>query len=283
MDGVSGPLPGPADGDYDGFKQHVALPWAVFRLVRMGRARGLCRIRDVLTLSTFEHSPPMSANELLEAANRLLRQSTNQRVTERTLRYYVAKDLVPPPAGPPKLARYMFRHLVCLVAIKILQDLGFSLDGVKQEIQPALALDDEAEYRQFVADLDRWLMKARPGHPPAGLDWPRTFPQDPDYGLGLVSDSPARGRRRGWSLEPLEPQTHARRPAAPGNVYQEIQRLREELDRVKEAIAGYPDEDRDELFRVIRELRRAVEDLREEVRRLREATEEREQPAAGEP
>lgn len=244
---------------------------------RKGHGRRLCRIQTVLTLSSFEHRPPMSATELLEAANSLLRHCTNQRVTERTLRYYVSMRLVPRPDGPPKLARYGFRHLVFLVAIKILQHSGYDLIQVREEIQPLLAERSDEAFRQFADKVNLWIMKARPGERPIGLDWPPFPPSAERTGESLFDLDPRS------MVDPLirhsRASAYGRLSGPSDNVLYEIRRLNLELEQVKEIIAGYSPEVNEDLAYAIRELRRAVEDLREEVRKLRE----QQQPAEGDP
>jgi len=59
------------------------------------------------------------------------------------VRYYVAKRVVPPPVGAPKLARYEVMHLARIVGVRLLQDAGKSLAEANAQLDGWAAEDDE--------------------------------------------------------------------------------------------------------------------------------------------
>ena len=54
------------------------------------------------------------------------------KVNPRTIRYYIQLELLDPPQGNTRAARYSDAHLKRLVEIKKLTDQGFSLERVKE-------------------------------------------------------------------------------------------------------------------------------------------------------
>src|SRR5262245_16924585 len=66
-------------------------------------------------------------------------------VTIRTIRYYVAEELLPPPEGGGRVATYSDHHLARLKLIKILKDEFLPLHEIRALLS---GLDDQA-----VADL----------------------------------------------------------------------------------------------------------------------------------
>ena len=82
-------------------------------------------------LADYLRLAPFSVDELVEAANSVLRDRPRLHVARRTVRYYVGERVVPPPVGPPKHARYEADHLLRLVAARCLGDEGRSLEGVR--------------------------------------------------------------------------------------------------------------------------------------------------------
>lgn len=107
-------------------------------------------------VETYRRLAPFGARELVDSANALLRGRDRLRISERTLRYYISQKLLPPPEGPPKIARYSFEHLVGLIAIRGLQDRGVSLDRIRDELAP-LWTGDARALEATLGVLDYWL------------------------------------------------------------------------------------------------------------------------------
>ncbi len=68
-------------------------------------------------------------------------------VTERTIRYYIQEDLLPPPEGAGTAARYTREHLLRLRAIRRLKDEYLPLAEIRRRLQnvPAEDLEGIAE------------------------------------------------------------------------------------------------------------------------------------------
>jgi DNA-binding transcriptional MerR regulator len=56
------------------------------------------------------------------------------RPTERTIRFYVARGLVSPPEGRGTAATYGYRHLLQVLAVKLRQMEGATLDVIAREM-----------------------------------------------------------------------------------------------------------------------------------------------------
>lgn len=101
------------------------------------------------TLADYSRLAPFSLEELVDAANSLLRDKPRLQVTARTVRYYIAEGLLPRPDGPPKFARYSAEHLSRLVGLRRLQDEGRRLEEATEE------LDRREQVHQATATLHR--------------------------------------------------------------------------------------------------------------------------------
>ena len=74
------------------------------------------------------------AGAVLEASNVVpLNAAARARPTERTIRYYVTRGLVSPPEGRGTAAVYGYRHLLQVLAIKLRQMEGATLDALTAE------------------------------------------------------------------------------------------------------------------------------------------------------
>jgi hypothetical protein len=74
------------------------------------------------------------AGGILEASNVVpLNAAARARPSERTIRFYVARGLVHPPEGRGTAATYSYRHLLQVLAIKLRQMEGATLDQLVQE------------------------------------------------------------------------------------------------------------------------------------------------------
>lgn len=88
---------------------------------------------------------PFSLDELVAAANSVLRDRPKLAVSSRTVRYYISKGLLPSPSGGPKFARYSWNHLDQIVKIRTYLDQGFSLDQVATELGVSLRTEERED------------------------------------------------------------------------------------------------------------------------------------------
>jgi DNA-binding transcriptional MerR regulator len=86
-------------------------------------------------LQSYAQLVPFSLEELVTAVNSVLRDRPRLAVQARTVRYYIGKGVLPPPGGSPKFARYDMPHLLGIVAIRCLQDLGMSLEDAARALK----------------------------------------------------------------------------------------------------------------------------------------------------
>lgn len=107
----------------------------------------------------MEQAEEFDLKELCEAAH----------VTERTVRYYIAEGLLPPPVGVRSQSRYTAAHLERLQLIQQLKEQDFSLRQIKQ----LLAGKDTASLQPlldpaYLADEVVEPIPAQPLHGPIG-------------------------------------------------------------------------------------------------------------------
>jgi DNA-binding transcriptional MerR regulator len=75
------------------------------------------------------------AGAILEASGIFpLNVSARARPSERTIRFYVAQGLVSPPEGRGTAAIYTYRHLLQVLAIKLRQMEGATLDAITRDL-----------------------------------------------------------------------------------------------------------------------------------------------------
>ncbi len=86
------------------------------------------------SLRDYESLAPFSIEELVDAVNSLTRDSPRLKVSLRTIRFYISRDLLPRPLGAPKVARYGMEHLLRTVAYRCMQESGRSLEESKREM-----------------------------------------------------------------------------------------------------------------------------------------------------
>lgn len=93
-------------------------------------------------------APPRAVAELAAAAAGLLGETAGSgRVTsERTVRYYVSRGVVSPPAGRGASARWEYGHLVELLAARLAQRTGDDLDLIAGR-----------RLRMTFAELEEWV------------------------------------------------------------------------------------------------------------------------------
>lgn len=77
----------------------------------------------------------------------------------RTIHYYVAEGVLPPPAGQRRSAVYPFAHLARLRLVALLRDEGLSLSAIRARVS---ALDD-AQAQSIAAELQRLLAQEAEG------------------------------------------------------------------------------------------------------------------------
>lgn len=80
------------------------------------------------TIEDYEPLAPFTLDELVAAANSLLRDLPSMVVQPRTIRYYIAQGLLDPPRGSPKFARYGVEQLRNVVSIRRWVHAGESLE-----------------------------------------------------------------------------------------------------------------------------------------------------------
>ncbi|HXE56907.1 MAG TPA: MerR family transcriptional regulator [Gemmatimonadales bacterium] len=99
-------------------------------------------VQDPLgVLREYRALAPWSLRDLAAVAGAILEASdifpvnaaARARPSERTIRFYVARGLVSPPEGRGTAAIYSYRHLLQVLAIKLRQMEGATLDAIVKE------------------------------------------------------------------------------------------------------------------------------------------------------
>lgn len=91
-------------------------------------------------------------------------------VSARTIRYYLAEGVLPPPLGSGKNSHYDDRHLESLQKIKALQDEGYSLKQIRDGVQPAIPAPSGQYWETFPISSEVGLLFFRP-LPPSEREW----------------------------------------------------------------------------------------------------------------
>jgi len=94
------------------------------------------------TLRQYAALAPWSLRDLSALAGAILESSSvfpvnaasSARPSERTIRFYVTRKLVSPPEGRGTAATYGYRHLLQVLAIKLQQMEGATLDTLVKEL-----------------------------------------------------------------------------------------------------------------------------------------------------
>ena len=96
-------------------------------------------------------------------------------VSRRTVRYYVQRGLLPPPLGAGRGHYYTGEHLQRLLAIKLLQDRGLSLDEIERQLTGAEPdVVESAPPLRFAFTASADTAQARPAPPLPDLSlWTR--------------------------------------------------------------------------------------------------------------
>lgn len=109
----------------------------------------------------------------------------------RAVRFYVANNLMDRPDGVGTSATYNYRHFLQLLAIKLRQREGSTLEGIKKEMKDTTG---DALERRVAQSLAPVLLTGRPGAAEMDNDDPvswRRVPVADGIELHLRSDSPA--------------------------------------------------------------------------------------------
>ncbi len=93
------------------------------------------------TLRAYASLAPWNLRDLAAVASAILESSgigpvnaaARARPTERAIRFYVARGLVNPPEGRGTAATYTYRHLLQVLATKLRQMEGATLEKIQQE------------------------------------------------------------------------------------------------------------------------------------------------------
>jgi len=96
----------------------------------------------LLTLRDYAKLAPWNIRDLAALAGAVLDASgitpinaaAQSRPTDRTIRFYVARQLMSPPEGRGTAATYGYRHLLQLFAIKLRQMEGATLASITKEL-----------------------------------------------------------------------------------------------------------------------------------------------------
>lgn len=108
-------------------------------------------------LRAYDQLAPWNLRDLAALAGALLTASRVKPVnaaasalpSERTIRYYVSRNLVTPPEGRGTAATYGYRHLLQVLTIKLHQMKGETLDTIAREM--AALQGDQLERRTAMA------------------------------------------------------------------------------------------------------------------------------------
>ena len=178
--------------------------------VALPSAPAASALDPLATLREYRSLAPWGLRDLTALAAGILDVSgvvpvssvARSRPTERTIRFYVARGLVSPPEGRGTAATYGYRHLLQVLAVKLRQMEGATLDAIVREMA---ALTGDAIERRAASALGARLPR------PTALELERR----PGAGRGRV------GRALdGWLAPPPtgsgEPSNCRRIPVAPG-------------------------------------------------------------------
>jgi DNA-binding transcriptional MerR regulator len=157
-------------------------------------------------LRRYQNLGPFTIDELVSAVNSVLRDRPDLAVTKRTIRFYVAQGIIPPPRGAPKFARYPFENLLTIVAIRRMQDRGEKLE-VAQKRAVQVRMSDPEEAIRWVESLGkgespqvREQQAVYSVPPPSSAMAPPSVPPLQDSHRLLRESAPSRS----WRTTPLE-------------------------------------------------------------------------------
>lgn len=87
------------------------------------------------TVDDYAPLAPFTLDELVDAANAILRDVPSLQIRPRTVRFYISKGLLPSPSGGPKFARYGIDHLAKIVGLRRSLDAGIKLDDASEAFE----------------------------------------------------------------------------------------------------------------------------------------------------
>lgn len=168
----------------------------------MGALPGSAAADSREVLRSYQRSAPWRLRDLAAVAGSILNRAgvvpvssaASIRPTERTIRFYVTRGLVNPPDGRGTSATYSYRHLLQVLAIKVRQTEGATLDQLAVELGelPGDALEHRVAAALGSIGIGRQPEPPRLQHPasPSGV-----------IGVGPQAGLPGRAVQR----IPLEP------------------------------------------------------------------------------
>ncbi|HET8621965.1 MAG TPA: MerR family transcriptional regulator [Gemmatimonadales bacterium] len=115
-------------------------------------------VDPLATLREYRGLAPWGLRDLTALAAGILDASSvvpvsavaRSRPTERTIRFYVARHLVNPPDGRGTAATYGYRHLLQVLAVKLRQMEGATLEAIERDLA---GLSGDAVERRVAAAL----------------------------------------------------------------------------------------------------------------------------------
>ena len=156
-------------------------------------------IEPLVALRRHAADAPWALGELAALADTLLESAGHgppRATSERTVRFYVGRGVVRPPFGRGPGSTWGYPHLVELLAARLAQEAGESLDAVGARRR---ALDDDAVGRYDGDRLDAvqidMPLPAASDAAPAGAAWQR-YPVTDGLELHLAADHPLVGDPR---------------------------------------------------------------------------------------
>lgn len=167
-------------------------------------------------MEDYEILAPFLIDELVSAANAILRERPALTIQPRTVRYYISEGLLPKPSGGPKYARYQLEHLRRIVAVRLWIDEGLSLEECRKKL----------EVRDHDLPLEPPVRHGR--REPSNTKPP--LPQSPPQAYDLIQHPPGFGdmvrRIRLTSHSVLEVHSGVRLGDELERIEQEVRRLR---------------------------------------------------------
>ena len=178
----------------------------------------------MLSVSSYRKLAPFSMRDLVDSANSLLRYKPDLALTHRVVRFYVSKGLLPPPEGSPKMARYSYKHLLALLAIRGLQDRGVNLDRIAADLIPLWHGNTDLVERV----IDEWLQNARPDTSEESLSAP--------FRDSLFEESPVEYKSSSWDSRESYARRRFQNPST--ELQREIQELRAQVIALRDELSS---------------------------------------------
>ena len=126
------------------------------RRVNAGTAASGAQPDPLTTLREYRSLAPWGLRDLAALAGGILDASgvipvnaaARAQPSERTIRFYVGRGLVSPPEGRGTAAVYSYRHLLQVLAIKLRQMEGATLDSMTREFSELTGISSSAASRR---------------------------------------------------------------------------------------------------------------------------------------